>query len=85
MYRTFTLIALTVAGLATPALAHDRETTEALRDGRCTLQQVHTPAGKMIHSAPIVRCRAEVDQSRDSVANRSERVEKNKAEPVNAD
>jgi hypothetical protein len=28
---------------------------EAVRQG-CTVQQVHTPAGKMVHNAPIVTC-----------------------------
>lgn len=23
---------------------------------RCVVQQVHTPAGKIVHSAPLVRC-----------------------------
>ena len=28
---------------------------------RCTMQQVHTPAGKMVHNAPIVRCRGDIE------------------------
>lgn len=31
-------------------------TAPAASAPRCTVQQVHTPAGKMVHNAPIVRC-----------------------------
>ena len=52
------LFAAVLAG-AGPAIAgdinHQAHIGAALRDG-CTVQHVHTPAGKLVHSAPIVRC-----------------------------
>ena len=34
---------------------HQANVGAALRDG-CAVQQVHTPAGKLVHAAPVVRC-----------------------------
>jgi hypothetical protein len=54
MYIT-AILALTCAA---PAFAADRPagTVKQLQARGCTIQQVHTPAGKMVHNAPIVRC-----------------------------
>ncbi|WP_260599920.1 hypothetical protein [Sphingomonas endolithica] len=55
--RLFIATAL-AATCALPALAADRPTgtVKQLQARGCTVQQVHTPAGKMVHNAPIVRC-----------------------------
>jgi hypothetical protein len=55
--RLFIATAL-AATCALPALAADRPTgtIKQLQARGCTVQQVHTPAGKMVHNAPIVRC-----------------------------
>jgi hypothetical protein len=53
------LLAAAVVASASPAVAgeinHQARVGAALRDG-CAVQHVHTPAGKLVHSAPIVRC-----------------------------
>ncbi len=73
-------LALTAAAIlsaATPALAgqtHYQPTAQDFRDGVCTRQQVHTPAGKMVHNAPIVRCDAAALASRDQVEASRERT-----------
>ncbi|MEG3175915.1 hypothetical protein U1872_06710 [Sphingomonas sp. RB3P16] len=49
-----------IATVATPALANrlahsPAQVSAALKEG-CTVQHVHTPAGKIVHSPAIVRC-----------------------------
>ncbi|URW74670.1 hypothetical protein M9980_08775 [Sphingomonas donggukensis] len=54
------LAASAVAVLAVPAAARDHAqhfpNLRAAIDAGCHVQQVHTPAGKIAQSAPIVRC-----------------------------
>jgi len=58
MKFTLFLAAAIVAGTS-PALAGEvnqqARVGAALRDG-CGVQHVHTPAGKLVHAAPILRC-----------------------------
>uniref|UniRef100_UPI0035CA2E9D hypothetical protein n=1 Tax=uncultured Sphingomonas sp. TaxID=158754 RepID=UPI0035CA2E9D len=54
------VLAVALVATATPALANrlahnPAQITAALKEG-CTVQQVHTPAGKIVHSPAIVRC-----------------------------
>lgn len=52
------LLAAPLALIALPAVAQEagpQTISTALAKG-CTVQQVHTPAGKMVHNAPIVKC-----------------------------
>ena len=54
-------LAATLALIATPALAHERahnpqQVSDALKAG-CTVQAVHTPAGKTVHQSAIVHCK----------------------------
>jgi hypothetical protein len=52
------LVTAGLLGAAAPALADEVHRSAARFDpARCTMQQVHTPAGKPVHNAPIVRCR----------------------------
>jgi hypothetical protein len=59
MLRLF--LAAPLALIALPAVAQDRLTpgpvaiSVGLAKG-CIVQQVHTPAGKLVHAAPIVTC-----------------------------
>ena len=60
MIRIALAATFVVATVATPALANrlahnPAQVTAALKQG-CTVQHVHTPAGKLIHSPAIVRC-----------------------------
>lgn len=67
----FALTAVTMIAAAAPALAgpaHYQPTAQDFRDGRCTRQQVHTPAGKLVHNAPIIRCDQAAIASRDTDA-----------------
>lgn len=54
-----TLVATVLAAACTlPVSAADRtsQSVKQLQARGCTVQQVHSPAGKMVHNAPIVRC-----------------------------
>lgn len=63
MFRTVltpALIATALVATATPALANrlahnPQQVSDALKEG-CTVQHVHTPAGKTVHSPALVRC-----------------------------
>lgn len=65
------LLAAPLALVALPAAAQDAPApgplaiSTALAKG-CTVQHVHTPAGKLVHSAPIVNC----DQAKADLADR---------------
>jgi hypothetical protein len=55
------LLAAPLALIALPAVAQNAPApgplavSTALAKG-CTVQQVHTPAGKLVHNSPIVKC-----------------------------
>ncbi len=49
------LVSLVMMILSGPSVATPASVSEALRAG-CKVQQTHTPAGKPVSSAPIIRC-----------------------------
>ncbi len=62
------LLAAPLALIALPAVAQNtgpQAVSDALAKG-CTIQQVHTPAGKLVHNAPIVKC----DQAQTALADK---------------
>lgn len=64
----FRLLPLLAIAAALPVLAADPRPGDA----RCTVLQTHTPAGKLVHSAPVTRCtpgdRAAAQRSRPAPA-----------------
>jgi hypothetical protein len=62
------LLAAPLAMIALPAVAQDhgpQAVSDALAKG-CRVQQVHTPAGKLVHNSPIVKC----DQAQTALADK---------------
>lgn len=51
----FAMLALPATAAAAQDINHQVRLGQAHRDG-CHVQQVHTPAGKLVHAQPIVRC-----------------------------
>jgi hypothetical protein len=66
MIRTL-FVTLALVGAATPAIAapthvyRSHNTAAALKAG-CTINQVHVPSGKVIHTPPVIRCSAPVEE-----------------------
>ena len=63
MLRLLLVAPLALAAL--PAVAKDRahaphDVSAAIAKG-CRVQQVHTPAGKMVHNATIISCPSDTD------------------------
>ena len=70
MIHLIVLAALVAAALsAVPAVAQADARTGAVRSApTCTVQQVHTPAGKLVHQAPITWCTSDPVVARNDVA-----------------
>jgi hypothetical protein len=67
---------IAAALVALPAAAGAQEINHQIRVGNaarngCTVQPVHTPAGKLVHSSPIVRCPSDAE-----LARRADRTER---------
>ncbi len=73
------LLVAPLAAIAVPAIAQDAPTpgpiavSTALSKG-CTVQQVHTPAGKTVQNAPIVKCESAQTNLADKQSNEPQTV-----------